>query len=727
MYWLLIALLILLPQIILFPYMGDFLYQPGSAYSDLLISHVPNLIVLQQSLFEKIQLPFWSPSILSGYPFAANPLSGLWYLPGWLGMVLPMPIGLNLLFSFHLMWGAVGLYRFLRCEQLAIPAALLGALIFEMLPKLWSHYFAGHITMIFAVAWTPWLLLAEKKWKENSNHRRYLFAPGVILGIIFLTDVRWAAVAGVLWFAYATLHETPSSLLDKNTAKIQLHITWIRKILDEFLRIFKKVTFQICLAFLIAAPLGIPLLEFARLSTRSELTSGDILALSLPPMRLMGLLVPRPGDYAEWVLYPSSVALILALLSISIKEVRKRSLFWIWMALLSLIFSLGSAIPGLTWLVQIPGFDLLRVPPRMLLVTGFCLAILAAYGLDMLLGSYPEKNLNPKRHSYLSIIVLIEIVLLFTIAVGWMERSFPFLYAITSLWMIMAAILVVLRLRGRVSALFLVMGIFSVCLLDLTIVNRLSFQPRNPTSVFSEGETLASYLQNKPQPFRVYSPSYSLPQHTAARYELQLADGVDPLQLKGYSALMERATGVPTNGYSVTLPPFASGDPKTDNQPYLPNPQLLGLLNVRYISSEYEIQQEGLSLIARFGDTRLYENIYQYPRAWMQLPTEAIGKDIRPVQVVSWTPEHILLSAEGPGLLVLSEINYPGWQAWVDGERTEIPTAPGLLRRVLLGSGSHMVEFIFRPFTAYIGIILAVCTWLGLIVTYLLFWRMKRW
>ncbi|HEX2980018.1 MAG TPA: hypothetical protein VHO48_07125, partial [Anaerolineaceae bacterium] len=71
---------LLLPILILVPIAGQFLFQPGSNYSDLLISHYPNALFLKQMLVEWRQLPLWSSTILSGAPFAANPLSGIWYL-----------------------------------------------------------------------------------------------------------------------------------------------------------------------------------------------------------------------------------------------------------------------------------------------------------------------------------------------------------------------------------------------------------------------------------------------------------------------------------------------------------------------------------------------------------------------------------------------------------------------------------------------------------------------
>src|SRR5450759_2524950 len=93
---------LLLPFIIFLPGINDFFFAPGSHFSDLLISHYPNAVFLHQTLQNGNGIPLWSGTILSGYPFAADPLSGLWYPPLWLAAWRPSPLIFNLLIIFHL-------------------------------------------------------------------------------------------------------------------------------------------------------------------------------------------------------------------------------------------------------------------------------------------------------------------------------------------------------------------------------------------------------------------------------------------------------------------------------------------------------------------------------------------------------------------------------------------------------------------------------------------------
>ena len=160
-------------------------------------------------------------------------------------------------------------------------------------------------------------------------------------------------------------------------------------------------------------------------------------------------------------------------------------------------------------------------------------------------------------------------------------------------------------------------GLLAFCLFDLCVVDSTMFIIRPAKTVLAESEQAAKYLSQQPGNFRVYSPSYSLPQQTSACYGLELASGVDPLQLQSYADFLQSASGIPINGYSVVLPPLVD-DPNAAEITYTPDAKLLGLLNVGYILSAYPLQADGLDEIAAFGNTLLYKNRYARPRAWVE-------------------------------------------------------------------------------------------------------------
>ena len=134
--------------------------------------------------------------------------------------------------------------------------------------------------------------------------------------------------------------------------------------------------------------------------------------------------------------------------------------------------------------------------------------------------------------------------------------------------------------------------------IDLMSVDWAVYRVVDVDAAFSPGRAVADWLKQQPGEFRVYSPSLSIPQHVAQQFNLQLADGVDPLQLARYVQLMQQATGVGAWGYSVTLPPFpgiqTDADVSTALKDVMPNAALLGLLNVKYIVADFPIESPDL-------------------------------------------------------------------------------------------------------------------------------------
>lgn len=678
-----------MPLAWLVPGLGSFPYPSASApFSDISVSHYPNAILLKRALIEQHTIPLWAPTILSGYPFAADPLSGLWYPPGWLALILPLPFGFNFTVLLHLLWGGIGTYLLLKSEGMGHAAALFGGLAFESFSKLYAHYGAGHLTLLYAVPWTPWLLLAERKssagYTQISAKIRFrFFRPGVLLGIIFLADPRWAAYAGVVWVIYRIF-------LRNNAVRI----------LKEGL-----------VAGLIAGPMAIPLLEYLRLSTRSGLNPEDVFVFSLPPARLLGLIFPDMGGYHEWIVYPGSVVLILSMLTVLWEKFEGSQRYWIWLSLGAIILSMGSYIPLLTELGELPGIGLLRVPTRSLFVLGLSMAALSARGLDHFLRGVSNRD---RRRASLVLTGLGGFVLAIVTGIWVLTGGIAFNFVWGSIAVLAGSIWMAIGFKKWLPIQVWIAGGIALSLLDFSLVNLSLFAPRDKSSVLREQHEVVDYLKDQSGEMRVYSPSYSLPQHVAALHEFELADGVDPMHLSAYTVFMELASGVPHPGYSVTIPAFDNGDPATANAGYEPDPERLGLLNVKFVVSNFGLPVNGLRLVDQLGGTYIYENMEALPRAWIEMNDGSVATEVMPAQVLSHTVNRIEMQASGPGRLVVSEIAYPGWRVSVDGEVQEWRPAYGLLRSVHLEAGEHDIIFYFRPLSVYLGLASLVA---GIILT----------
>src|SRR5512140_174895 len=79
----------------------------GWPFSDVFISHWPNALFLQRTV-RAGNMPFWRSLLMSGQPFAANPLNKVWYPPQWLVILLPVTLHLNLMIWVHLVLAGLG-------------------------------------------------------------------------------------------------------------------------------------------------------------------------------------------------------------------------------------------------------------------------------------------------------------------------------------------------------------------------------------------------------------------------------------------------------------------------------------------------------------------------------------------------------------------------------------------------------------------------------------------
>ena len=671
-----------LPALIYLPGMLGWIPYPAgdNTYTDLLLTHYPYSLILKNTLLQDYTIPLWTNLIYSGNPFLSNPLTGFWYLPAWIALLFPLPEGISILLGFHAIFGSLGFYNFMREEGLGHEAALLGGLAFGMMPKLNIHYGAGHVSLIYAISWTPWLFFISKR--DN-----YGWKTGAVAAFLFIADPRWAVFAGLIWITYKIAHR---HLAGRNLQNyfFQAGIT----------------------ALLMSSPMIVPLLEFMKLSTRSLLTTAEKLILSMPPQKLLGLVFPGSSGNIEWFSYIGGLPLVLFVIQLLDPESRKKNAFWTIWAFLSIFIAFGSNLPGVDIFTHLPGIAWLRVPARSLFLLGFSLIVITVRTIDWMI----VKNNRNKQIKLASF--------------GFLVASIVF-----SLGMIILA--PELKLKAYWG--LLVLGISSIICIGLTTIRKRSIWPlvictlividccgvgfinneyKSREVVFQEDVILSKIIEDK-DTYRLYSPSNSIPQYTAALYDFELSYGVDPFQLSAYRDFMDQATGVRNQGYTVTIPPFETGRPDLDNKGYQPDTALLGLLNVKYLVSAYEVSSNGVELLGGYPEGYIYINEFFLPRAWIQ-PNESvveippIHQGINHVDSILKKPNQVIVNAKGPGKLILSEIAYPGWSAKINDENVEILPVYDILQAVEIPPGEHEVVFLFRPDSIFLGLILGLFGWI---------------
>lgn len=79
-------------------------------------------------------------------------------------------------------------------------------------------------------------------------------------------------------------------------------------------------------------------------------------------------------------------------------------------------------------------------------------------------------------------------------------------------------------------------------------------------------------------------------------------------------------------------------------------------------------------------------------------------------KISSYEPNRLVIetSAEKTAVLIVSEINYPGWEATIDGAQASIYAADYLLRGIILPAGNHIVEMRYTAPAARAGAVISI-------------------
>ena len=94
------------------------------------------------------------------------------------------------------------------------------------------------------------------------------------------------------------------------------------------------------------------------------------------------------------------------------------------------------------------------------------------------------------------------------------------------------------------------------------------------------------------------------------------------------------------------------------------------------------------------------------------------------IEVLEENPNYLRLklSNSRDGIFVVKDSYFPGWQAFVDGDRAPILRVNGMVRGVeVASSGVHIIEFRYKPLSFWYGVFAALIALALLLV--LLFWR----
>jgi hypothetical protein len=567
---------------------------PRTLFSDAVISHYPSALFLRQSVLEQHTFPLWRETIMAGQPFAANPLNKTAYPFQWLALLLPPTLHLNVMIALHLFIAGCGMWLWSRAMGMCEESAAFSAFAYAFAPRIIAHMGAGHLDVVYAMAWFPWLMWTLRETFEDSReperfastYRLNLVRTGLLAAMVFLADVR----VGLFVFATAGVYAAMLMLRSKQRAVIAVYAASIVVFLG------------------LVVELILPLLGWSPYLSRAGLSLEDAGAFSMDLGNLFSLILPAHGFNHEQFTYFGLPVLLLAGIAI-IRQTPRMRLLWLVAIVFIVLYSLG--IHGFLWslLVQlVPALLWFRVPARVWLILVLLMPMLAGWGLQYLIDWKPELTPVAIKRWRLVTIALTAIIG----ASG--AALIPFLVSggIALLFVgVPLGVLMMLVINGRISGQRLAVGLAVLLSVDLAWAGNRWAEWRLPETWLSVDAPLAERLVSL-NPQRIYSPTYSLEQQVAATYGLQIFGGVDPFQLRGVVRAIEQGSGVPVVGYNIVLPPLLGieGDDSfaQANRDAIIDTAILGEWGVSHVVVAHPIENTHLQLIDEVDGVYIYAN-----------------------------------------------------------------------------------------------------------------------
>ncbi|MFZ4828595.1 MAG: hypothetical protein ACOYLB_14695 [Phototrophicaceae bacterium] len=575
-------------------------YIPNGAYSDATTSHFH----AASHLYERMNL-LWRDAILGGQPFLANPLNKTAYPLQWLAWVFPPVAHLNLMIVVHLLIAGWGMWQLAEQVGCGVWGKRVASLSYVLAPRMVAHLASGHVDIVYALAWLPWLTVMA--------YRRDV--RGLILCSACLV---WADVRVALF----------------GLGFITLHLLWLRWQAHRLLGWLGGW-------LVLSASVWVPLLLWGGYITRQWLTPAQVGAFSLSAIDLIGLLLPTHQGHPETLVYLGLVSLCLSIFGWWSRPPRER-MYWAGLIMGLVVWALGEHTPLWGWIMRsAPVMTWFRVPSRAWLLVVFIVSLCAGWGADACLSMIDRwKHTPPQRALFVGRMVAMAGVGLGGVC-GMGTLTIPAIPPSVGVTLLLvgggSAIVLLLGLLHRLNGRTVLQLMGALMLLDLLTFSFFWLEWRTPQAWLAPYDELARTLQATPHG-AFYSPNYALPQQVAQVYTLKLFYGVDPFQLVGYVRAIEIASGIPYRDYSVIVPPLETDETGDDltlaNRSAVLNAPVLAEWNVSHVLTTYPLSQSGLSLVDRVGEVWIYRNLLWQPTLILKPDHERTGAEGLPTPAV---------------------------------------------------------------------------------------------
>ena len=685
------------------------------------------IVEAAKACIDNNELPLWDKYNAMGMPIIDN-INGSTLSPFSLIMQAfgSSEVGLNFVYIIRLLWVMLFTYLFLTELGTNFWTSVVGGLAFGLCGYciLFMNIFFFNVDVFL-----PMLMwVTEKYYKEARLIYWGLVSVTSMFMILggnpqnYITN----SILAVSFYGYMVF--TDKDVIKTNIVKFAKYIVALLGAMG--------MTLGYWLSFI-----GLYLNSYSYHDTTGEkvLTIKELLAMSLP----IGIF--DASNRARVMPYIGISILLIILIGITIKR-SKYNREVIFFTLFSCAFALKLVgFPLVNWVGKLPILSsIIFIKYNCSLY--FSLVCIMAIMLDNIRSNYLEINTG------VSCILFAEILICVYYFYAIFESK-SFLY---EKYKLVLPIIMIICLCGILTSCIIKKAIYVICSI-LVILELISYpMVQNILRIdsdyaYKEPEFISCLKEKMTNEYdRVFTIGGLLMGNISAYYGLSSLNGISPTHEIHYWNFMNKF--ILDGNLDMQQVNTSSSKYYEESKKYL------DMLSVKYIltDNDYEITQKGLTEIYNIDGVHIYENVESCEKAYLvhnvyysncekqtfeimegidDFKQEAVvetqadlkieksnGNDLVKVNEYNNNSITIYCNLNSKGLLVLSDLYYPGWEAYVDGELVDILRVNDVCRGIPIEKGKHEIIFIYRPKSLYIGGLISLCV----LVIYILIFIFKR-
>lgn len=684
------------------------------------------------------QLPLWNDSMFAGFPMLANlqtaifsPTIFLYFLLpniwAWTGQVMLQPF-----------LAAIFTYFLLRHFKLSKIASVFGGLAFA---------YSG-----FNLIWMEW---NERTLVAAFIPLILLFVDKIILEKKFILSLFLSLFVALQFFSGYP------QLMIYTVLAGSLLVVFRREEIN--LKVIGLFLFSAVFGFLLSSIQFFPAMELLANSQRGVETLSKDLAY-LPWQNLIGFIAPDffgnhvtanfwgVGNYTLNMGYSGVIVLIFAGIALFTFFKRTEVRYFLALILLSLLLTLPNPVSEFVWKSGYLGSSASSTT-RVLILINLGFSALAAYSVDLFLSSKKSKIFPGLIFLFVSGVLFIFTYILMKNAGSEVLRNNYFTgirnLILPSVYIFIASLLMVVRnifvknkrIRYSITFILIFISLFELFKFGW------KYNPFSKMEYLFPETPVITYLKNLEKPNRILVGDV-IPMNMWVPYGLESLSGYNasyPAAVAKYMSVSNNSNAnASAQGTTGILTLYTSKFTDIANGQYL-------LLNNKNIQKQYRDLIDKKELIKVFSDgtVDIYKKSSALPRAimvyrWDVLSSNEIlrrlldtsfdpAKEVvlekdpglkmddiigkYTLKYISYTSNEssIEIETNKPGVLFVSDTWYPGWNAYVDGNKANILKTDYAFRGVVIQSGSHVVKFLYNPESISLGMKMSIAAFLILV------------